>query len=204
MFAVKMFVAVVATASVLGVSSVAQARYRPFSPEQMALLAGGGVAEFAGSAMRSKSDIGGAWDVRMVFGTRFPIAFEVGYTGIVNRVFAAGSRDNSQPNLLSNSVDGALRLNLTVWRLQPFIFGGVGYNNMRLINRSDNLATAAVFTRADDQLMVPFGGGIATYIGRHATFDARFTYRKMFYNNINVTDDLADQWTVTARIGWAF
>src|SRR5438093_3237525 len=47
-----------------------QPRYRAFSPNQMALSVGGGAANFVRDRIADNGSLGGAWDVRVLFGTR--------------------------------------------------------------------------------------------------------------------------------------
>jgi hypothetical protein len=88
------------------------------------------------------------------------------------------------------------------------VFGGVGFNHMDVYNRSDEPAVGGQLRNADSQLSVPAGGGLAGYLGHHATVDARVTYRAIFGNQIdlNLTDKQAraDQYQVSARVGYVF
>jgi hypothetical protein len=206
----KFLVAAVATVCAVGLGTDAQARrtWVSFSPAQTALTAGGGMADFVGSTMRLNSRMGADWDARVLWGTRSPIAFEAGYTGLYNTL----STDRATlgtvvaPYMVQTSVDGALRINLVPWRVEPYIFGGVGYNRVDVHNRDQDPAMAARFKPNDDQLMVPAGGGLAGYVGRHLTLDARFTYRAMFKDDmlINDTTSRQDSYTLAARAGYAF
>src|SRR4030095_59898 len=54
---------------------------RAFSPCQVSLTVGGGVADFVTSSTRAQTDIGGSWDARLTVGTRSVIALEAGYMG---------------------------------------------------------------------------------------------------------------------------
>jgi hypothetical protein len=173
-----------------------------FSPCEIALTVGGGGAGFLTEGARAMFHTGAAWDTRIIVGTRSVIAFELGYAGTLNRFRAPGA----QPSLLAQSIDSTFRINLLPWRIEPFIFGGIGYNHTDIIDADDNPRMASVLARKDDTLLVPAGGGLAVYMGRHATVDARFTYRAMFYQKLFLLnpDERTDQWSVLGRLGYGF
>ncbi|HZO12313.1 MAG TPA: hypothetical protein VFB62_03615, partial [Polyangiaceae bacterium] len=52
------------------------------------LTAGGGVNDFTDDDVQAATQIGGAWDVRLTFGTRFVIAGELGYVGTARDITA--------------------------------------------------------------------------------------------------------------------
>lgn len=198
---------------VLGIASQADARHlslASLSPDQTALTAGGGMSDFVGSTMRDNARVGANWDARLIFGTRSVLAFEGGYSGTYNLVTTDRSLSGSStgPYLTQQSVDGALRINLLPWYVEPYIFGGVGYNHASLHNRDQNPELALRFRRDDDQLLVPAGGGLAAYFGdrSHLTLDARFTYRAVFFDDLLRTEPNArqDSYTVAGRIGYVF
>jgi hypothetical protein len=182
-------------------------RYASFSPDQTSITVGGGVNDFAFGTMRRATEVGAEWDARITFGTRTPIAFEAGYVGTYNKLAGPTEGQGSvAPYLMQHSVDGDLRINLLPFRVQPYIFGGVGYNHVNLRNRGDNPALAARFNDSDDNLLVPAGAGLAGYVGRHGTMDVRFTYRAIFFRDLDrvETDSRGDQWVVAGRFGYAF
>jgi hypothetical protein len=184
---------------------------RVFAPSQIALSVGGGGADFIFDRMSHTVQTGAAWDARLVFGTRSFIAFEAGYAGTANRLESSGAQftGGSHAYLVGNGFETNLRINLFPWYVEPYIFGGVGYNHFNIANRNNDPVAAAQFHDSDDAFLLPAGAGIAGYIGHHATLDARFTYRAIFSNNIlvgaeNVPDSRADQWTVLGRLGYQF
>ena len=198
----------IAVGTLMAVASGAQAHRKvvSFSPGEMSITGGGGVQDFVSSRMRSVTQLGAEWDARVLFGTKVPIAFEAGYVGTYNALNSASFGSSGvAPFMLNNGVDGALRINLLPWRVDPFIFGGLGYNHAQIMNRADNVALASQFRRQDDQLIVLAGAGLAGYLGKHAALDARFTYRAVFLDDINIVDHgRQDQWVVSARAGYAF
>ena len=182
-----------------------RAKKRPsYSPWQTSISIGGGVSDFISSRVRRLADVGGMWDARLTIGTRSWVAFEMAYVGTISSV---GSNGNSnQPYLISHGFDSDLRINFLPWRVQPYIFGGIGYNYMNVGNRSDDRQASAAFGFKDNQMVVPTGAGLSAYIGRYGLIDARFTYRAIFFNDIFLAAPNArlDQWTVSARLGVAF
>ena len=176
---------------------------RAFSPCQISLTAGGGTVDYATGTMSSLVQMGAAWDVRVTVGTRSFLAMEAGYMGTLNRL---ESPFGNAPYLMSNSIDSDLRINLIPWYVEPYIFGGIGYNHMSVTNQAADPQMASLFRDSDDQLLVPAGGGVSAYLGRHATLDARATYRAMFNQNFLIRNpgERADQWTVLGRLGYAF
>jgi hypothetical protein len=163
-------------------------------------LVGGGVTDYFDHAVRSRVDTGGTWDVRLGVGNRQLIGGELAYTGSARD---AGSLGN---DLYSNGVEGVLRLQYPFeqgsWVVEPFAFGGVGWNHF-----SVNQATSAVAHAADDVLVTPVGAGMMLAYN-HVVFDTRFTYRHTFGDNLvkntDGTDASLKNWAVTASVGYAF
>jgi len=182
-------------------------RNRWFDPRDNALVAGGGVAEFAASTMRDATEIGAEWDVRYTISQRSLIALETGYSGTYNKMQSPVEGPGSvAAYLINHGVDGDLRLNLLPFRVQPYVFGGLGYNHASMKNLEDNPAMAARFMTSDDQLMVPAGAGLALHLFPHGIIDARFTYRAIFMSAIDRAhpDARLDQCVVHAHMGVAF
>jgi hypothetical protein len=206
----KRMLATLAAVGVVAVGAVAQARIRwiSFSPEQIGITTGTGIADFAGSTMRGNARLGAGWDARVLFGTRTPIGFEAGYSGVYNTLstdrFTFGTL--SAPYMVQNSVDATLRINLLPWQVQPYIFGGIGYNHASVFNRDQDPAMGAKFRASDNQGVAPVGGGVAGYFGQHITADARFTYRTIFGQDIFIPnpDARLDTYVVAARLGYTF
>jgi hypothetical protein len=167
-----------------------------FAPSEVSLTTGAGVSNYFGSGVTGALDPGAAWDARVTVGTRSIIAVEAGYVGSTNSFDMPGERSG---HIVSNGLDGDLRLQVPT-RVEPYIFGGVGYNHMSTFNR------ATIGSTGDDQLTVPAGAGLTGYIGRHATVDLRGTYRFTPDNStlfVAPTSDL-HQWVAQARVGYMF
>jgi opacity protein-like surface antigen len=173
---------------------------RVFAPHQVSLTTGAGVANYFGSADPGDTvDAGAMWDARLTVGARSVIALEAAYMGGVNNVDIAGG---AHGQLFSNGFDGDLRLQLPT-RVQPYVFGGVGYNHMEVRNRG--LGFASDFVGHDDQVTIPAGGGLTGYVGRHITLDLRGTYRFIPDNGITIMrDHNLHQWIAQAHVGYAF
>lgn len=172
---------------------------RAFAPGEVALTGGAGIANYFGSALRG-TDAGAAWDARVTFGVHSVLALEASYIGASNSFDVPGA---SGGHLSSHGVDGDLRLQLPT-RVQPYVFGGVGYNHVSL-ESNGNPTLNATFSQSDDQLTVPAGGGLTGYIGKHATVDVRGTYRFIPDNGLTLMSNRhLHQWLAQANIGYAF
>ncbi|HVT05870.1 MAG TPA: hypothetical protein VHO67_00350 [Polyangia bacterium] len=167
------------------------------------LLLGGGYTQFTNSGIRNSTGDGGYWNVRVVEGTRQFVGFEAAYVGDARGMTGLGFSNNAR--LISNGVEGVLRLNVPIVRgpslVEPFGFVGVGWQHYQITNNSTALADVS---SKDDVLTVPFGGGLEfAYHGFMA--DARFTYRETYYNNLLGPQggDL-NNWNVGGQVGFEF
>jgi hypothetical protein len=207
-------IAALAAAAALGAgASRAEAR-RPcedcsFSPAMVSLTVGGGVTDFGRPQYRNQTRLGGTWDVRLMVGTRAPIALEVGYVGTLQRAQGlAGPR----ASLLGSSVEVLGRINFTRWRVQPFVAGGGAWMNYRVYGSTENLVLLRDFNRSVNGVAIPAAGGITFYMGRHAVLELRFTYRfvpqkALGRENLDLlprSNQRADDWTAALRVGVAF
>jgi opacity protein-like surface antigen len=176
---------------------------RIFAPGQVGVTTGAGPANYFGSALNSTTDVGAGWDARVTFGTRSIIALEAGYVGASNNVDMAGG-DHARLN--SNGVDGDLRLQIPTV-VEPYIFGGVGYNHMTATQSGGLTDTgrAGPINSSDDQVTVPAGAGLSGYLGKHTTLDLRGTYRYIPDNGLTVMSTSSlHQWVAQAHVGYVF
>ena len=175
-----------------------------FAPTEVAISTGAGVTDYFGNTLNARTSAGATWDARMTFGAHSIIALEAGYVGSTNAVGPTALSGNSAL-INSNGIDGDFRLQLP-FKVQPYIFGGVGWNHMSLNNSAGSVEMAASFNNSNDQLTIPAGGGLAGYIGKHAMVDVRGTYRLIPDSNFQVGNANAavNQWMASARIGYAF
>ena len=66
----------------------------------------------------------------MTFGSRSPIAIEAAYVGSAQGINALGL--DTDALLVGQGAEGNLRLNLTTRRVQPYLFGGIGWTRYNL------------------------------------------------------------------------
>jgi hypothetical protein len=174
---------------------------RPRSVLGVEATVGGGAIGFIDEGARRVTSTGGMWDARLMFGSRLPIAVEGAYVGSVQSIDALGLSSSSL--LMGNGVEGTLRVNLTRRRVQPYLFGGVGWTHYQLNNAASN--TSSVLSR-DDIGTVPMGAGISGRLGRGFIVDARGTYRATFDDDLMraqaTTDNTTQSWSAAARVGF--
>lgn len=179
------------------------------TPFGMAISAGGGVTDFIDNDAEDMTEIGGAWDVRLALGTRSWIGLEAGYIGSMADIAALGLDPDAA--LMSNGLEGLVRVNLGTFAIQPYAVGGIGWSRYELVN--DDFNTSSV-NDEDDVLTVPVGAGLSTYLGRGEAgafmLDARFTYRAAFREDLldpgtgNEEQEDLDNWAATLRLGYEF
>jgi hypothetical protein len=163
------------------------------------ILAGGGVTDFTESTVRDRFSLGGTWDLRVGLANRFFVGGELAYVGSTRNI------DTTESNLLSNGAEAVVRLQYPHvagdWLLEPFVFGGIGWNRVFIQDAAPGLLDN------DDIGMVPFGGGVMLGYGRFL-LDARFTYRAAFDENLALALNEAPaklrQWGVSASVGYEF
>jgi peptidoglycan-associated lipoprotein len=164
---------------------------------------GGGAVGFIDSAVRNNVNTGGAWDARLTFGSRLPVAIEGAYIGSTQSIDALGLSTNSR--LMGNGVEGDLRLNFTNYKVQPYIFGGAGWTRYQIYNT--NVNTSDISTR-DDVGTVPLGAGLAIRPAQVFLIDIRGTYRAVFndtmFDRVTNTSNSMQNWNVAGRIGFEF
>ena len=87
------------------------------------LLVGGGYEDFTNSTLRNMTGGAGAWNARVIAGTRQYVGVEAAYVGAARGIDALGVQSNAL--LLSNGVEGALRLNVPVVMRPRQLLGAV-------------------------------------------------------------------------------
>ena len=160
---------------------------------------GGGAEGFVEDVARGFTDVGGAWNVRIAFLSRFLLTPELSYIGSAQNVVAAGL--DSDAYLLSNGGEANLRLNILPGSYQPYVFGGVGYRHYQIANADVN--TSAIADN-DNIGIVPVGGGFTVRLDRFL-LDARGTFRWAFEDEMLVLgpdDGLGmSTWSAELRAG---
>ncbi len=169
------------------------------SPLGEYVLVGGGVTDFAKSATKDRFDTGVAWDVRLGVGSRYYVGVEAAYVGAALNAKGAG------PDLRMNGAEGVVRVQYPYasgrWLVEPFAFGGLGWNHLTLNN-------AAPGVKDSDEIgVVPFGAGVTVAHDRFLV-DARFTYRTAFNEDLALGASQAtpnlERWAVGASVGYEF
>jgi hypothetical protein len=188
----------------------APAKYEPPSKFGLAFLAGGGYQDFANTNMRDRTNGGGSWDVRFVAGTRSILAVEGAYIGSARGFQSLGVSANN-PTLISNGVEGNLRLNVPITRgaslIEPYGVVGVGWEQYHISNYNSNTQQLSDFNASNDNVMtVPFGVGFA-YGYKALMLDVRGTYAATYYNNLlqgTNGNGTLNTWGVGGSIGFGF
>jgi len=202
----------------LGIAPLAQAQFEPFvsgkpgeqhiqSRIGIAVQGGGGVMGFTRGSENNVSNLGGSWDVRAVFGTRTIAALEAAYVG-TTRSLNAGP--GAGAGLMSNGAEGVFRLNAPFLTretlIEPFAFAGLGWAHYTLRDLSQ-LQNVFVGSTSDNVATIPLGGGLALGY-RGFIFEARFTYRPTFDNDLALTGNgnqtKLDTWNAGAMVGFEF
>ena len=175
-----------------------------------ALMAGGGYQDFANSNMRERTNAGGAWDLRFIAGTHSIIGVEGAYVGSARSIQTLGATANN-PALISNGLEGNLRLNIPIIRgyslIEPYGVVGIGWEQYHISNYNSNTQVLSDFNASNDNVMtVPFGAGFA-YGYKGLLLDVRGTYAATYYNNLlqgtNGSGTL-NTWGVGGQVGFAF
>lgn len=175
---------------------------RIFAPQDISATTGVGPGNYFGTALNSTVDVGAAWDARLTFGTHSAIALEAGYVGSSNNIDMQNGTQHGR--LASHGVDTDFRLQIPTV-VEPYIFGGVGYNHMEVIQTS-SVSLAGPLQNTDDQVTVPAGAGLSGYIGKHTTLDVRGTYRFIPDNGLTEMSPTRNlhQWVAQAHVGYVF
>ena len=168
----------------------------------IAVSLGGGVEGFTGDTMRSTTDPGGGWNVRLGVGLKSPLSLEAAYIGSAQNIDALGLTGDAL--LVGNGAQANARLNLTGgMAVQPFIFGGAAWKRYQIMNEDAN--TSALIDD-DDLVEFPLGIGIG---GRFSglNLDLRGEYRIATDADLisrTNPDARMDRFGVNASIGMAF
>lgn len=172
----------------------------------LGLSVGGGVDDFASSALRNTTNTGGSWNARLTLGTHSYVAGELSYIGSAQTIQRLGLASNTE--LVGNGAQAVLRLNGTIhYMFQPFIFGGAAWRHYSLNTSSTNLSDVS---SSNDAFEVPLGLGAAAYF-EGLMIDVRGEYRFGWTNNpiipesaTSASNPAADRWGVTGNIGYSF
>lgn len=160
---------------------------------------GGGPEGFVEDVATGFTEVGGAWNVRIAFLSRFLLTPELSYIGSAQNIVAAGLDPDAY--LLSNGAEANLRLNILPGIFQPYVFGGIGFRHYELANADVNTSAIA----DDDNIgIVPVGGGFTVRLDNFL-LDARGTFRWAFEDEMLVLgpdDGLGmSTWSAELRAG---
>jgi hypothetical protein len=177
--------------------------YATYSHVGVGLLVGGGFEDFTNSRLKDLTGDGGYWTARIVAGTRQYVGMEAAYVGDARSITGLGLGNDSR--LISNGLEGNLRLNIPVIRgqslIEPFGFVGIGWAHYTV---SQNNAAVSDITSRDDVMTLPFGGGLE-FAYRGFMADARFTYKQTYFNNLTETiGGNLNNWGVGGQIGFSY
>lgn len=161
---------------------------------------GGGVHDFVDRGHSSQVDTGGAWAARLTVGTRQHIGGEVAYVGTANPVrntLAAADR----AVLVSNGVEGLLRVNALVNDWQPYAVAGYTYRRYVVQNSAANTSALADGTNSSE---IPFGIGLA-YRKYHFIGDLRgMVHPSVSSQLLQNSDGLPTAVSLAGKVGFEF
>jgi opacity protein-like surface antigen len=128
------------------------------------------------------------------------LGFEIGYDGSLNDLKTSVSSNGA---LYGNAATGDLRINFVPsgydlpGNLKPFVFGGVGYQNVTPSNFTPGFSNANL-------LAVPVGGGVEADIAGSFLIGARFTWTFLFNETGPLAGKATDIWGAVADVGVRF
>ena len=191
-------------------AATAPPKYTPPSKLGLAFMVGGGYEDFANNEMKDWTQAGGAWNFRFVAGTRSIIGVEGAYVGSARGFQSLGATANN-PTLISNGVEGNLRLNAPITRgnslFEPYAIAGVGWAQYHISNYNSNTQALSDFSATNDNVLtVPLGAGF-TYGYKALMLDVRGTYSPTYYNNLlqgTNGNGTLNTWGVGGNIGFGF
>lgn len=164
---------------------------------------GGGVVGFTDGTTRDFTSVGGAWDARLTYGTRSPVAIEAAYTGGAMAIDALGLDSNAA--LLSTGAEVLGRVNIMTTDIQPYVVAGVGWRRYSIINSDRNTSSVS----EDDNLgEIPMGAGLA-YRYQSFVVDGRALIRFAFNDDLIAPTESGDtanlnNWQAQLTLGYEF
>ncbi len=195
-------------ASTMDPSSQAVVWRQPSSPilttRGLGLTVGGGVVGFLNSDTADLANTGGAWEARLIYGTRSFLAMEAAYIGSAQSLNLNGLPEDAL--LVGHGAEGNLRVNFTrVMLIQPYIFGGAGWTSYGLMRTQSN---TSALSGSDNVFHLPVGLGVGLR-NDGMMFDLRATARVAFDETLmrdvfadRSGDGDLDSWNVSAKLGW--
>jgi hypothetical protein len=193
--------------SITAFSGPASAEEEPdfLSKWGLAVTVGGGAGDFIGEDMRDMTGVAGAWDARVIFGTKQIVGVEAGYLGSLQSIDALGLDTDAQ--LMSNGAEALVRLHFLPGMIQPYAFAGAGWRRYDLTNVETNTSSV---TEKDDVFEIPVGLGVS-FRYEHLLIDVRGAFRPSFDDDLvpstNEEEESAlslDTFQFGARVGYEF
>lgn len=183
--------------------------YEPVAPYErfpvtdigVAVSIGGGVGGFIEEDARDVADMGGAWDARLVIGTRSVLGVELAYIGAAYDLEAPLLDDDAF--LVSNGAEIAARLNLIPGApVTPIVFGGIGFRHFSLTNDDFNQSR---ILDDEDVAHFPVGAGLAFHVD-DLLVELRGEVRPTTGDDDMLGDDDTNlsTWAAKARLGFVF
>jgi hypothetical protein len=181
-------------------TTVDDTRPNLITPIGLAVDVGGGVHDYVDRGLNTLTNTGGSWEARLTVGTRTFLGGELAYIGSANSIAETlGIEDNA--TLISNGVEGLLRVNAMVDEWQPYAVAGYTYRRFNIQNTSFN--TSAIADGADDHA-IPVGVGLA-YRFKGLIADARFMVHPSVSSEVVPTaDTLPTALSLVGKVGFEF
>jgi hypothetical protein len=166
-------------------------------PIGMSADIGGGFQTFLDSDATDFTKPGGTWTARFVFGTRSYLAGEAAYIGSAQAIDSIGIENHAM--LLSNGLEGLVRMNASTGAWQPYAVAGVAWRRYSLQNTNVNTSS---MLDSDDVAEIPVGLGLA-YRTRGLIVDLRATYNNSFGQRLIPNASLSTL-GATLKLGFEF
>jgi hypothetical protein len=168
----------------------------------MSAMVGAGVVGFTEPDIIDMTSPGGSWTCRILFGTRTFIGAEAAYVGSAQEIDAL--KLDNRAMLVSNGLEGALRLHIATEDWQPYFFLGAAWKKYSVVNADYNTSSVK---DSDNIAEVPFGVGFA-YRFEGFVLDARLAIRPAFDSDLVRSTDgnelTLTSWDTSLRLGWEF
>lgn len=144
---------------------------------------GGGIGGFTDQAMRNvTSSVDGLWSVNVGLGTHVPIGLDLSYMGSAQRINALFG--TAHGDLIGTTAEAKLRWNILPHEMvNPYIFGGVGWQHYDVTNTTFTLSDAGM-NNFDNVAEFPMGAGIAFRADSGLTVDLKGVFRAVTDQNL--------------------
>jgi hypothetical protein len=176
-------------------------RWAPPSGVGFGLVVGGGITDYISHKANGSVDLGPEWAARFNLGTRSYLGAEAAYVGSTQHIEGLAATNGQ---LLSNGLEGLVRLNLSTRAIQPYLGAGLGWRRYQVINQT-GFASSDVLNRTDVG-DVPVAAGVA--LRTHGfLLDTRFNMGIPFTHTPLLalpSGAQATTWGVNGNLGFEF